>query len=90
VIDGNTWLTLQLSSGRFFLGTTHVLPDPVAARREIAGVRHALAVRIDAGPTVRSANSSQQPRRGPIRRALSLAAALALTRSGLHTVVVVR
>ena len=87
VVEAGTRLTLRLPSGRETTWTAHGAPDTSAARRETAGVRRLLAVRLTTHPDGVQCVLFATSRRGPLRQPLSLPAALALTASGVHTVV---
>ena len=56
---------------------------------DAAGIRRLLAVRVTARPEGVRCELFATSRRGPLRHPLSLPAALALTTSGVHTVVAI-
>jgi hypothetical protein len=95
VVDGldvtglGTRLTVHLPTGGSTTWTAHVAPDSAAARRETAGIRRLLAVRVTARPDGVRCELFATSRRGPLRHPLSLPAALALTASGVHTVLAI-
>jgi hypothetical protein len=65
-----------------------IFPDPAAGRSDSAAVRRPLAMIIRYGQSSADCVLLGTSRRGPIRRGTSLASALALCDSGVHTVVV--
>ena len=62
-------------------------PDPAGARICVGGMRRVLAVTVTRGAGAPTCVALGTARRGPVRRSISLATALALAQSGVHTVV---
>ena len=95
VVDGldvgeaGTRLTVHLPTGGWTTWTAGGAPDSAAARRETAGIRRLFAVRVTARPDGVRCEFFATSRRGPLRHPLSLPAALALTASGVHTVIAI-
>lgn len=82
-----TELTLLHPSGELSRLQVPTRADEAVARIDASAVRRPLAVRV-AGSTPHQSLLLGTSRRGPIRRRVSLASALALCASGVHTVVV--
>lgn len=80
-------LELRYADGRRDEWDVPVHPDPVAGRLDALAARRPLAVRLLAD-TPEECWLLGTSRRGPTRRRVSLASALALCSSGVHTVVV--
>ena len=86
--DQGTELTLRHPSGELSRLRVPTRADEAAARVDAAAMRRALAVTVG-GRAPHESVLLGTSRRGPIRRRVSLASALALCASGVHTVLVV-
>jgi len=82
-----TELTLRQPSDELSRLQVPTRADEAVARIDASAVRRPLAVRV-AGSAPHQSVLLGTSRRGPIRRRVSLASALALCASGVHTVVV--
>jgi hypothetical protein len=86
--SAGTMLELRLPTGVTEPMVLPVPPDAAAGRLDCAAVRRPLSVIIRLAPESADCVLLGTSRHGPVRRKTSLGSALALSESGVHTVVI--